>query len=70
MRCLALSALLLVECSALAPRPCDPDAVAVRAAAVVTECEALCAPKPPSECEALQGCLASLDQLEASCRGR
>lgn len=70
MRPLALSALLLLECSALAPRPCDPDAVAASAAAIVAECQALCAPVPTAECTELDMCLARLDQLEASCRGR
>lgn len=70
MRSIALSALLLLECAAVAPKPCDVDAVAARAAAITAECEALCAPLPVKACAALNSCLDRLDQLEASCRGR
>jgi len=70
MRYLALSALLLLECSAAIPAPCDPETVAARSTAIVAECEALCAPTPVRACAALQSCLDRLDALEASCRGR
>jgi len=70
MRYLALSALLLFECAARDVAPCDPDAVVARSAAIVAECEALCAPTPVRACAALQSCLDRLDALEVSCRGK
>lgn len=70
MKSFALSALLLLECAAVTLAPCDPDTFAVRSAAIVAECKALCAPTPVNACAALPSCLDRLDQLEASCRGR
>jgi len=69
MRGAVIAALMLLACAST-PQPCDPGIVATRAAAIVAECEALCAPTPVRACAALQSCLDRLDALEVSCRGK